>query len=253
MLNSKQFSFRRGACLPALRSLAHPVDRAGGMRRALMRSLQAAALGVAVAVFAPSAWASGTAQLKAFVSQVHAARGDFVQREVKAPAKNAAASGGAVVPTLGGTSSGTFVFARPGKFIWSYEKPYEQVLQADGDNLYVYDKDLNQVTVRKLGGALGASPAAILFGSNDLEKNFTLRDAGVKEGIDWLELIPKSRDTQFERVGIGFRDGNLEAMELHDVFGNVTLLTFSNIQKNPAMKPGAFKFTVPKGADVING
>ncbi|CAB3711752.1 Outer-membrane lipoprotein carrier protein [Trinickia soli] len=242
-MNSTQYSFRRGA-----RSPLHGT-RIGS---ALARSVGAALVGVSLLVCAPAAFASGTEQLKAFIAQVHAARGDFVQREVRAPSKNAGASG-AVVPTLGGTSSGTFMFARPGKFIWSYEKPYEQVLQADGDKLYVYDKDLNQVTVRKLGGALGASPAAILFGSNDLEKNFTLHDAGVKQGIDWLELIPKARDTQFERVGIGFRDGNLEAMELHDVFGNVTLLTFSNIQKNPALKPGAFKFTVPKGADVING
>jgi outer membrane lipoprotein carrier protein len=127
------------------------------------------------------------------------------------------------------------------------------VLQADGDKLYVYDKDLNQVTVRTLGGALGASPAAILFGSNDLEQNFTLRDAGVKGGIDWLELTPKAKDTQFQTVGIGFKNGNLEAMELHDVFGNVTLLTFSNIQKNPPLKSDQFKFSVPKGTDVING
>nr|WP_309477035.1 outer membrane lipoprotein chaperone LolA [Trinickia acidisoli] len=222
------------------------------MWRALAQGLTAAVLGVSLLVSAPSAFASGTEQLKAFVAQVQSARGDFVQREIKAPPKNVAASG-SVVPTTGGTSSGTFVFARPGKFIWTYEKPYEQVLQADGDNLYVYDKDLNQVTIRKLGGALGASPAAILFGSNDLDKNFTLSDAGVKGGIDWLELTPKARDTQFQRIGIGFRDGNLEAMELHDVFGNVTLLTFSNIQKNPALKPGSFKFTVPTGADVING
>jgi outer membrane lipoprotein carrier protein len=234
-----QYSSRRGA-RSSHRSL---------FNRSLWRCL---AIGAALLVSAPAAFASGTEQLKAFVAQVHAARGDFVQREIKAPPKNTGASDVAV-PKAGGTSSGTFVFARPGKFIWSYEKPYEQVLQADGDNLYVYDKDLNQVTVRKLGGALGASPAAILFGSNDLEKNFTLRDAGVKGGIDWLELTPKSRDTQFERIGIGFRDGNLEAMELHDVFGNVTLLTFSNIQQNPTLKPGAFKFSMPKGADVING
>ncbi|NRO96565.1 outer membrane lipoprotein chaperone LolA [Paraburkholderia sp. NMBU_R16] len=212
------------------------------------RGLAAALLGAVLAAVAPAAWASGTEQLKAFVSQVHSARGEFVQKEVKAPSK---AQGGK--PAMGGTSSGTFVFSRPGKFIWTYEKPYEQVLQADGENLYVYDKDLNQVTIRKLGGALGASPAAILFGSNDIEQNFTLRDAGVKGGIDWLELRPKSRDTQFERVGIGFKDGNLEAMELHDVFGNVTLLTFTNIQKNPPLKGDSFKFTVPKGADVING
>lgn len=216
--------------------------------RARAGRLAAAVLGAALAVAAPAALASGTEQLRAFVAQVRAARGEFVQKEVKAPTKAQAG-----MPTAGGTSSGTFMFARPGKFVWRYEKPYEQVLQADGDKLYIYDKDLNQVTIRKLGGALGASPAAILFGSNDLEQNFTLRDAGVKNGIDWLELTPKARDTQFERVNIGFRDGNLEAMELHDVFGNVTLLTFSNIQKNPPLKADAFKFTVPKGADVING
>lgn len=200
------------------------------------------------------AYASGTDQLKQFVSQVHSARGSFVQRELKAPSGAKNASDAIATATLNAkTSSGTFVFARPGKFIWSYEKPYQQLLQSDGDNLYVYDKDLNQVTERKLGGALGASPAAILFGSNDLEKNFTLSDAGVKNGIDWLELIPKSKDTQFKSVGIGFRDGSLEAMELHDVFGNVTLLTFSNIEKNPSLPASTFKFVRPKGADLITG
>jgi outer membrane lipoprotein carrier protein len=208
---------------------------------------------LAMLFVASQAYASGTEQLKAFVSQVHAARGDFTQQEVKAPSKANNASNPSAMPNKPQISSGTFMFARPGKFIWSYEKPYSQLLQADGDKLYVFDKDLNQVTVRSLGGALGASPAAILFGSNDLEKNFTLRDAGEKGGIDWLELTPKAKDTQFEKVGIGFKDGNLQAMELHDVFGNVTLLTFSNIQKNPPINANTFKFTVPKGADVING
>jgi len=217
-------------------------------RRALFVALGASVLMVS------QAYASGTDQLKQFVSQVHAARGSFVQRELKAPSGAKNASDAIATATMNAkTSSGTFVFARPGKFIWSYEKPYQQVLQSDGDNLYVYDKDLNQVTERKLGGALGASPAAILFGSNDLDKNFTLSDAGVKNGIDWLELIPKSKDTQFKSVGIGFRDGNLEAMELHDVFGNVTLLTFSNIQTNPSLPASTFKFVRPKGADLITG
>ncbi|HTR07113.1 MAG TPA: outer membrane lipoprotein chaperone LolA [Paraburkholderia sp.] len=228
-----------------------PTRFARTARRALF-----VALGASLFVVS-QAWASGTDQLKQFVSQVHAARGNFVQREVKAPPSttNAANASDAVATAVlnAKTSSGTFVFSRPGKFIWSYEKPYQQLLQSDGENLYVYDKDLNQVTERKLGGALGASPAAILFGSNDLEKNFTLSDAGVKNGIDWLELIPKSKDTQFKSVGIGFRDGNLEAMELHDVFGNVTLLTFSNIEKNPSLPASTFKFVRPKGADVITG
>ena len=136
--------------------------------RALARKAAGLALGASM-LFASQAFASGTEQLKQFVAQVHSARGSFVQRELKAPsnAKNASdALASATSQTK--TSSGTFVFARPGKFIWSYEKPYQQLLQADGETLYVYDKDLNQVTRRKLGGALGASPAAILFGSNDL-------------------------------------------------------------------------------------
>ena len=192
----------------------------------------------------PAAHAAATDQLQSFVTSVKSARGEFTQQQMKG--KGAAAK-------VAGTSSGTFAFARPGKFTWRYTKPYEQLLQADGQTLYIYDKDLNQVTERKLDGALGSSPAAILFGSNDLDKNFTLSDAGVKNGIDWLELIPKSKDTQFKSVGIGFRDGNLEAMELHDVFGNVTLLTFSNIEKNPSLPPSTFKFVRPQGADVITG
>ncbi|MBB3255500.1 outer membrane lipoprotein carrier protein [Paraburkholderia bannensis] len=219
---------------------------------AFVRSL-VLALGATLAM-ASHAYASGSDQLKQFVTQVHAARGSFVQRELKAPSNAKNASDAIATATLNSkVSSGTFVFSRPGKFVWSYEKPYQQLLQSDGDNLYVYDKDLNQVTERKLGGALGASPAAILFGSNDLDKNFTLSDAGVKNGIDWLQLIPKSKDTQFKSVGIGFKDGNLEAMELHDVFGNVTLLTFSNIEKNPALPASTFKFVRPKGADLITG
>ena len=221
----------------------------------LGRSARACALAFGASVLLVShAFASGTDQLKQFVAQVHSARGDFVQRELQPPKGAQNASEAIATATLNAkVSSGTFVFARPGKFIWQYQKPYQQLLQSDGKNLYVYDKDLNQVTQRSLGGALGASPAAILFGSNDLDKNFTLRDAGVKDGIDWLQLTPKSKDTQFQTVGIGFRDGNLEAMELHDVFGNVTLLTFSNIQKNPPLPASAFKFVTPAGADVVSG
>ncbi|CAB3776035.1 outer membrane lipoprotein chaperone LolA [Pararobbsia alpina] len=196
------------------------------------------------------AFAGGIDDLKAFVAQVHSAKGDFVQRQVNAPKAPASGVQG-FRPS--GTQSGNFVFARPGKFIWAYTKPYDQLLQADGENFYVYDKDLNQVTHRKLGNVLGASPAAILFGSNDIEKSFDLRDVGVKDGIDWLEMTPKSKDTQFQQVGIGFKDGMLAAMELHDVFGNVTLLTFTNVVKNPSLPAGTFKFTPPKGADVIDG
>ena len=149
-------------------------------------------------------------------------------------------------------SAGSFQFARPGKFIWQYQKPYEQLLQSDGDKLYIYDKDLNQVTVRKLGDALGSSPAAILFGSNDLEKNFTLKEAGTKQGIEWLEAIPKAKDTTFDRIGIGMRQGLPVAMELRDSFGQVSLLSFTQFERNPAVSTRQFTFVVPKGADVFS-
>ncbi len=135
------------------------------------------------------AGAAALEQFKAFVANTKAARGDFVQRLVQEENGRLRASN---------ESSGSFVFARPGKFIWSYRKPYEQVLQADGEKLYLHDKDLNQVTVRTLGDAIGSSPAAILFGSNDLEKNFALSEAGTREGIEWLQAIPRAKDTQFE-------------------------------------------------------
>jgi len=190
----------------------------------------------------PAAHAAATDQLQSFVTSVKSARGEFTQQQMKG--KGAAAK-------VAGTSSGTFAFARPGKFTWRYTKPYDQLLQADGQTLYIYDKDLNQVTERKLDGALGSSPAAILFGSNDLTKNFDVKNGETRDGVEWLELTPKSKDTQFERIGIGFKGGNLEAMELRDAFGNTTMLTFSAIQKNPSLPADAFRFTVPKGADVM--
>ncbi|UVS95075.1 outer membrane lipoprotein chaperone LolA [Burkholderia glumae] len=231
---------------------AFPFVVPSSARRAV-RHLLAALAGTALLGAASHAFAGGTDELKAFVAQVKSARGDFTQQIVKAPSK---AASGAIATTAAKStddSSGSFVFLRPGKFVWSYEKPYQQLLQADGETLYVYDKDLNQVTERKLAGALGASPAAILFGSNDIEKNYTLRDAGEKGGIDWVEMMPKARDTQFQRIGIGFKGGALSAMELHDVFGNVTLLTFTHMQTNPALPTGQFRFSVPKGTDVIKG
>ncbi len=188
------------------------------------------------------AGASALDQFRSFVSSTKAAKGEFVQKQVKSVGKG---------ETIANTSTGTFLFARPGKFIWTYQKPYEQLLQADGQKLYIYDKDLNQVTVKQLGDALGSSPAAILFGSNDLEKNFTLKDAGTKDGLEWLEATPKTKDTTFERIGIGLKNGVPQAMELRDSFGQVSLLTFSKFEKNPAIPADRFRFVPPKGADVF--
>jgi outer membrane lipoprotein carrier protein len=177
-------------------------------------------------------------QLKTFTASTKSARGEFTQRVVKAG-----------VP--GSPATGNFAFSRPGKFRWVYVKPYEQSLIADGEKLWIYDKDLNQVTIKKLGTALGESPAAILFGSNDLEKNFNLSEGGTRDGIEWLQAIPKTKDTNFEKIGIGLKDGVPVAMELRDSFGQISVLSFTRFEKNPSFSSNQFRFVMPKGADVL--
>jgi outer membrane lipoprotein carrier protein len=191
---------------------------------------------------AGAAHAGALDQFKSFVSGTKSARGEFTQIQMRK----------GKVAKAPQESTGTFVFARPGKFIWTYQKPYEQVLQADGETLYIYEKDLNQVTTRKLGNALGSSPAAILFGSNDLEKNFTLLDAGNRDGLEWLNATPKAKDTTFEQIAIGMKDGLPQQMELKDNFGQTQVLRFTNFQRNPALGAQAFKFEAPKGAEVVS-
>jgi outer membrane lipoprotein carrier protein len=134
-----------------------------------------------------------------------------------------------------------------------YLQPYEQTIVGDGDRLWIYDKDLNQVTVRKLGNALGQTPAAILSGTNDLEKSFSLKDGGARDGIEWVEATPKARDTQFEKVRIGFSpQGMLSSMELTDAFGQVSRLSFGALERGVRFPAEHFRFTPPTGADVMS-
>ena len=149
-------------------------------------------------------------------------------------------------------ASGTMEFSRPGRFRWEYTKPYEQTIVGDGTRLWIYDKDLNQVTVRKLDRALGASPAALLAGSNEIEKSYALKAAGSEGGLDWLEATPRTQDTAFERVRLGFGKNGLEAMELRDQFGQMTVIRFADLERNVKMAPESFRFTPPKGAAVIS-
>jgi outer membrane lipoprotein carrier protein len=227
----------------AMNAVASTIASDAARHTARQRLFWLSTLLLAAALLLPAlGHASALDQFKSFVASTHSARGEFSQRLVKTSSGTA---------KISEPSTGTFAFARPGKFIWQYQKPYEQLLQADGEKLYIYDKDLNQVTVKKLGDALGSSPAAILFGNNDLEKNFTLKEAGTRGGLEWLEATPKNKDTTFEHIGIGLRNGVPEGMELRDTFGQVSLLTFTKFEKNPPLAAGQFKFTVPKGADVF--
>jgi outer membrane lipoprotein carrier protein len=125
------------------------------------------------------------------------------------------------------------------------------VLVADGEKLYMYDKDLNQVTVKKIGAALPASPASILFGTNEFDKEFEIKDAGARDGLEWIDAKPRKKDTTFESIKIGFKDGLPAAMQLADSFGQTTHLTFARLERNPKVDVQAFKFTPPAGADVL--
>lgn len=187
-----------------------------------------------------TASAAGLEVLKGFLDQTTSARARFAQMVLDKDLKKLQ------------QATGTMQFLRPGKFRWEYDKPYEQTIVGDGTRLWVYDKDLNQVTVRKLDRALGASPAALLAGSNEIEKDYRLTSLGSQEGLDWLEALPRNRDTVFERIRLGFGKSGLEAMELRDQFGQVTVITFADVERNPKLPASAFTFTPPKGADVIS-
>ncbi|MEP6609462.1 MAG: outer membrane lipoprotein chaperone LolA [Burkholderiaceae bacterium] len=204
------------------------------MLKLLRLSLAAACL------FASPAHASALDQLRSFLTQTQSARGDFAQ---------------GVTPRAGAkpppAATGQFIFQRPGKFRWVYEKPYQQLIVADGQRLVMFDKDLNQATVKKLQSSLPSSPASILFGSNDFEREFEIADGGARDGLEWIIAKPRAKDTTFERIEIGFREGLPAAMLLADSFGQMTQLTFSKVERNPKLDADVFRFTPPKGADVL--
>jgi outer membrane lipoprotein carrier protein len=148
-------------------------------------------------------------------------------------------------------SSGTLAIQRPGKLRWEVVKPYPQLVVGDGEKIWIHDPELQQVTVRKAGQALGGSPAALLAGSNELEKNFTLREAGEADGLAWVEAVPKVADSGFEKVRIGMAGREMKAMELHDNFGQTTHIRLLRGERNPALAAGLFRFKPPAGSDVI--
>jgi len=148
-------------------------------------------------------------------------------------------------------ASGAFAFARPGKFRWTYEKPNKQLLVGDGQKLWIYDRDLSQVTVKRIDQAISSTQAALLAGKDDITKLFTLRDGGASDGLNWVEAAPKAQDTGFERVRLGLQGQVLAAMELYDQLGGRTMLRFSDLTANVDVAADPFTFTAPKGADVL--
>ncbi len=198
---------------------------------------------IAISLFALGltglAHAGAIEQLDKFLDATKTASAEFSQKVISKTGKP------------GQSASGSMSFLRPGKFRWEYSKPYNQLIVGDGSKLWSYDKDLNQVVIKPMSAALGATPAALLAGSNDLKKNFTLKEDGASGGLEWVEALPKSNEAGFERVRIGLKDNLPQAMEVHDNFGQTTLLQFSGFVRNPALNAANFSFTPPKGADVV--
>src|SRR5512140_3793697 len=183
--------------------------------------------------------ASGLDALHNFIAATASAQGEFQQKVYDRKHK------------LTQESSGTLAFLRPGRFRWTYAKPYAQLIVGDGAKVWVYDEDLNQVTVRRLDRALGSTPAALLAGSDEIERAFKLSEQGSKDGLEWVEAVARENESNFETIRMGFGPSGLEVMELADSFGQTTVLKFSALRRNPKLDAALFKFVPPKGADVI--
>ena len=188
---------------------------------------------------AQAANAGAIGKLHRFLETTRTVRADFTQTVI---AKNGRQ------PQV---SSGAMTLSRPGKFRWQIDKPYNQLPVGDGEQVWIHDPDLRQVTVKKTGKALGGTPAALLAGDGNIEKNFTLREIGERDGLDWVEAIPRTPDTGFEKLRLGFVDNNLKAMELFDNLGQITSLTFTHIERNPRLAATLFRFTPPPNTDVV--
>lgn len=198
-------------------------------------------IGLSIFMWASTAHAGAIEKLKTFISATRSAQANFTQELLDQNGKRIQ------------IASGVMQFKRPGKFRWSYQEPYEQLIVGDGKKFWLYDADLNQVTVRKLDAALGSSPAALLSGRNEIERGFKLREDGRQKGLDWLQAKPRGQESTFEKIRMAFdARSNLVVMELSDMYGHKTVLRFSEMKRNPKIPKKQFRFTPPKGADVIS-
>ena len=198
---------------------------------------------------------SGSEQLRQFVRNSKTAEGDFVQQQLRAPKANESQDKGLKVVRQ---TQGRFTFQRPGRFVWDTQKPYEQKLIANGNQLILWDKDLNQATFRPAGQALASTPAAILFGESSLDQHFDLIDGEERSGMKWVALVPKkdpsakgSNDLPYTKISIGMANGLPKALELMDGLGSVVLVTLDKIQLNVNLPANRFNFTPPAGAEVL--
>jgi outer membrane lipoprotein carrier protein len=147
-------------------------------------------------------------------------------------------------------SSGTLALQRPGKFAWIYTEPFEQRIIADGSELWVYDVELDQVTVKPMDESISNAPIMILMKESDVTQQFNVIEVGQRKFLFWIELEPREKDLEYQRIFIGLEDGNVRAMELQDQFGQSTQIVFDNLRLGVVHNPATFKFVPPEGVDV---
>jgi outer membrane lipoprotein carrier protein len=204
-----------------------------------------------IAIGTTNTLASGLFSLENFIKTVKTGRAEFNQLVI-VPAKNDQA------PRIK-KSSGTFEFFRPGRFKFVYKKPFEQHIVANGQTLWMYDVDLNQVSEHPQAQALGSTPAALIASASNLQAlqaDFVLVDMppdkdGLKDGLEWVQATPKVKDNSLQHVRIGFKAGQLAALDILDSFGQISSMRFSALQANVPLAADSFNFKAPPGVDVI--
>ena len=203
-----------------------------------------------IAACAHPAWANGLESLENFMRTAASGRAEFTQ-VVTTPARDGQGA-------RSKTSSGSFEFVRPNRFKFVYRKPFEQSIVADGQTLWLYDVDLNQVTARKQSQVLGSTPAALIAAAPDLralQADFTLAAVPDQDGLQWVEARPKAGDGQLQSIRVGFRataqGTELAALDILDTFGQRSRLSFSQVELNPRLPADTFQFKPPKGVDLI--
>jgi outer membrane lipoprotein carrier protein len=193
---------------------------------------------LSLVLVSPTPGAASLERFQSYLRTTQSARGDFEQKVYDKNGK------------LVQDSRGSFALLRPNRFRWSYVKP-PQVIVGDGERIWIHDADLNQVTVRRIARVIGSTPAALLAGASDVGEAFEMKALAARDGLEWLEARPREKEAGFERMRLGLSTGGVEAMELLDHFGQTTVLRFSNVVRNPQIEAGTFRFSPPRGADVL--
>ena len=191
------------------------------------------------ALAAPAFAGNGPDRLYAFLDQVRSLRAEFQQSVFDEDARPL------------DEASGMVYIQRPGRFRWDYSEPYPQEIVGDGEKVWIYDSELEQVTVRPLGDALGDTPVMLLSSDRPVEQSFEVRAIDGPDGYEWAGLRPLGEQVSFTEIRLGFDGDTLRVMELKDAFGQLTRLRFAKVERNPKLAPTLFQFTPPEGADIF--